>query len=563
MKDFVYIAKTFRLLKEHQPGKLVLIFALTLFMGVNSGFSIMLLIPLLQLLNVGSDVTGSGPGYVFHAIAEKTGISFGIETILIVYVILITINALLQYWKTMLDTRYQQTLIYYIRRRLFMKIIHAEWPMLNSKSKTNHLQVLTKEVPNMAEYVYYYLRLITTIIISVSYIAYALAVSAGFTLLIIAVGGILFFVLRRYLFRSFHLGEEFVSSYNRLLKYIDDFWQTVKIAKVHSSEDFYFERFDEASNSLLNLESTIQRNWSLPQLIYRVAGIVVLVIIVYLGYHSGRVPVTSFFILIVLFSRIFPQFVAMNTDLNMILTHVASVKLVMKLDEEFTNEKRSDTQSGVAVELEKEIKLDNISFSYDDGENLFDHFSQTIPARSITGIIGESGIGKTTLIDLIAGLQRPTDGKIFIDDRVLDDDILPHWKAGIGYLPQDSFFIDGTLRENLIWDSPVDISDKDIMDVLEQVNALHLPERFENGLDAYIVNYSFCFSGGECQRLALARVLLRRPRLLLLDEATSSLDSENEAQIMDVICRLKEKVTIIFVTHRMSLLGLFDNVIKL
>ncbi|HPT11028.1 MAG TPA: ATP-binding cassette domain-containing protein, partial [Bacteroidales bacterium] len=272
---------------------------------------------------------------------------------------------------------------------------------------------------------------------------------------------------------------------------------------------------------------------------------------------------TSFFILIVLFSRIFPQFVAMNTDLNMILTHVASVKLVMKLDEEFTNEKRSDTQSGVAVELEKEIKLDNISFSYDDGENLFDHFSQTIPARSITGIIGESGIGKTTLIDLIAGLQRPTDGKIFIDDRVLDDDILPHWKAGIGYLPQDSFFIDGTLRENLIWDSPVDISDKDIMDVLEQVNALHLPERFENGLDAYIVNYSFCFSGGECQRLALARVLLRRPRLLLLDEATSSLDSENEAQIMDVICRLKEKVTIIFVTHRMSLLGLFDNVIKL
>jgi len=563
MKDFVYIAKTFRLLREHQPGKLALIFALTLFMGVNSGFSIMLLIPLLQLLNVGGNVAGTGPGYVFHAIAEKTGISFGIETILIVYVVLLTINALLQYWKTMLDTRYQQTLIYYIRRRLFMKIIHAEWPMLNSKSKTNHLQVLTKEVPNMAEYVYYYLRILTTIIITVSYIAYALAISAGFTLLIIAVGGTLFFVLRRYLFRSFHLGEDFVSSYNRLLKYIDDFWQTVKIAKVHSSEDFYFERFDEASTSLLNLESTIQKNWSLPQLIYRVSGIIVLVIIVYLGYHSGRVPVTSFFILIVLFSRIFPQFVSMNTDLNMILTNVASVKLVMQLDEEFSNDRHSDAQNGIAVGLEREIKLDNISFSYIDGENLFDHFSQTIPARSVTGIIGESGIGKTTLIDLIAGLQKPSEGQILIDDRVLDEDMLPHWRAGIGYLPQDSFFIDGTLRENLIWDSPGEISDRDIMDVLEEVNALHLPGRFENGLDTYIVNYSFCFSGGECQRLALARVLLRRPRLLLLDEATSSLDSENESQIMDVICRLKEKVTIIFVTHRMSLLEHFDKVIKL
>jgi ATP-binding cassette, subfamily C, bacterial len=563
MKDFVYLARTFRLLKEHQPWKLALIFALTLFMGVNSGFSIMLLIPLLQLLNVGGNAGASGPGYLFHSLAEKTGISLNIETILIIYVILLTINALLQYWKTMLDTRYQQTLIYHIRRRLFMKIIHAEWPLLNSKSKTNHLQVLTKEVPNMAEYVYYYLRLLTTIIISVSYIAYALAVSAGFTIIIILVGGILFFILRRSLSRSFHLGEDFVSSYNRLLKYIDDFWQTVKIAKVHSSEDFYFERFDEASTSLLDLESTIQKNWSLPQLIYRISGIVALVIIVYLGYHSGRVPVTSFFILIILFSRIFPQFVGMNTDLNMILTHVASVKLVMQLDEEFSADSSSGNKRGISIDLHNEIKLEDISFSYSDGENLFEHFNQSIPARSITGIVGESGIGKTTLIDLIAGLQRPSAGKIYIDDTILDEDILSDWRAGIGYLPQDSFFIDGTMRENLVWDSPGDISDKDIMDVLELVNASHLPGRFANGLDSYVVNYSFCFSGGECQRLALARVLLRQPRLLLLDEATSSLDAENEAQIMDVICRLKEKVTIIFVTHRVSLLEYFDKVIRL
>jgi ATP-binding cassette, subfamily C, bacterial len=563
MKDYVYIAKTFRLLKEHQPWKLVLIFTLTLFMGVNSGFSIMLLIPLLQLLNVGGGTTVGGSGHIFQEMAAKAGISLSIETILIVYVVILTLNALLQYWKTMLDTRYQQTLIYYLRRRLFRKIIYAEWPVLNSKSKTNHLQVLTKEVPNMAEYVFYYLRLLTTIIISASYIAYALAVSAGFTLIIIFSGGILFFLLRRYLFRSFHLGEEFVSSYNRLLKYIDDFWQTVKIAKVHSSEDFYFGKFDEASTSLLDLESIMQKNWSLPQLIYRVSGIVILVLIVYMGYHTGRVPLTSFFILIILFSRIFPQFVGMNTDLNMILSHVASVKLVMKLDEEFSDSISGQRQTGNTVEPLKEISLENVCFAYAEGEKLFDNFSEKIPARSITGIIGESGIGKTTLIDLIAGLQRPHTGKIFVDGLELDNSLLSDWKAGIGYLPQDSFFIDGTLRENLVWDSHADISDKDIMDVLEQVNGAHLPERFENGLDTFIVNYPYCFSGGECQRLALARVLLRRPRLLLLDEATSSLDAENEAQIMDVICRLKEKVTIIFVTHRISLLEYFDKVIKL
>jgi len=562
LKKYLYILKSFSLLGHHQPRKLALIFVLTLVMGVNSGFSIMLLIPLLQLLDMGSGQANAFARF-FSNLASETGITLNIETILIAFVILLTVNALLQYWKSIMDVRYQQSLIYQLRRRLFRKIILADWQVLNSKSKTNHLQVLTKEVPVVADYLYYYLRLITTMIITVSFIAYALVVSVSFTMIIVVLGAVLFVLLRRFLFRSFHLGDRFVTSYNRLYKYIDDFWATVKIAKVHSSEEFYYDKFDEASTSLLDLEFRMQKNYSLPKLIYRIAGIIVLVVVVYFGYHSGHIPVTSFFVLIVLFSRIFPQFVDMNTDVNMIIASVASVKLVMTLDEEFSDTDFGKKPSGRAIEPVKEIRLENVQFSYGEGESLFDRLSDTIPARSITGIIGESGIGKTTLIDLIAGLQKPDTGAIFIDGRMLDDDMLPDWKAGIGYLPQDPFFIDGTMRENLIWDSNGDITDEEIWKVLEQVNACHLVERFEKGLDAFIVNYQFSFSGGECQRLALARVLLRHPSLLLLDEATSSLDTENENQIMDVIRKLSATVTVIFVTHKSTLLTRFDKVIRL
>ncbi|MBE0674043.1 MAG: ABC transporter ATP-binding protein [Bacteroidales bacterium] len=588
MRRYLFIIKTFTLLREHQPWKLVLIFVLTLLLGVMSGFSIVLLIPLLQLISIGGEGEPEGIALFIQNLADKAGINLTIGSILLVYMVLLTLSALLQYWKSILDARYQQTFIYKLRRRLFRKIIMADWQMLNTRSKTNHLQVLTREVPNLANYYFFYLRLMTTVIMTAAYTVYALLVSARFTLIIIGVGLLLFIVLRKFLLRSFRLGQGYVDSYNRLLKYIDDFWQTVKIAKVHSSEDYYYNRFDEASTSLLDMEYRMQRNWSLPQLIQRIAGLLVLVGIVWFGYRSGAVPMASFVILILLFSRIFPQMIAMNTDISMIVANVPSVKLVMKLDEELPNAdlrfsiyksrssrlpQRTDTVGLGSAELKDEIRLEGITFSYPDGEKLFDGFNAVIKARALTGIVGQSGRGKTTLIDLIAGLQKPDAGRIMIDGRVLDETLLPGWKAGLGYLPQDPFFIDGTLRENLVWDSGGigdrardsggDITDEEVWEVLRQVNATHLVKRFRKGLDAFVVNYPFAFSGGECQRLALARVLLRRPSVLLLDEATSSLDTENEATVMEVLAGLKEKITIVFVTHRESVVRWFDEVIKI
>ncbi len=562
MQTYLFIAKTFRLLREHKPWKLLLIFVLTLIIGVTSGFSIVLLIPLLQLLSIGGSGEPEGVALAIQNLAGKAGINLTIGSVLIIYMVILTISALLQYWKSILDARYQQTFIYDLRKKLFRKIIMAEWQTLNSRSKTNHLQVLTKEVPNLAYYYYYYLKLLTTLIFTASYIVYAMLVSAKFTLIIIAVGIVLFVLLRKFLFRSFRLGEGYVDSYNRLLKYIDDFWQTVKIAKVHSSEDFYYNRFDEASTSLLDMEFRMQKNWSLPQLIQRIAGLVVLVFVVWSGYRSGTIPMASFVILILLFSRIFPQFISLNTDINMIVSSVASVKLVMQLDDDLPDNQLRASVMESPVALKDEIRLEDLSFAWPDGELLFKSFSGVIRANAITGITGESGRGKTTFIDLIAGLQKPGTGRILIDGQELDEALLPGWRAGLGYLPQDPFFIDGTLRENLVWDSSAK-TDEEIWDVLRQVNATHLAERFRKGLDAFIVNYPFTFSGGECQRLALARVLLRRPSVLLLDEATSSLDPENESTIMEVLVKLKERITIVFVTHRGSLLKWFDSVIKL
>lgn len=149
----------------------------------------------------------------------------------------------------------------------------------------------------------------------------------------------------------------------------------------------------------------------------------------------------------------------------------------------------------------------------------------------------------------------------------ITQEMLPAWRSSIGYLPQDSFFIDGTIRDNLIWDSNMENEspgkrDRFIMDTLRSVNAENLITREKSGLDTHISNYNYHFSGGERQRLALARVLLRRPKLLLLDEATSALDKDSEKEIMETLLRLKPEITIVFVTHRQNLKSYFDKLIE-
>lgn len=235
----------------------------------------------------------------------------------------------------------------------------------------------------------------------------------------------------------------------------------------------------------------------------------------------------------------------------------------MQLDQDFPEPDIHSHEGRTPIPLTKEISINNLNFSYSGDAPLFKNFNAKIPAYTLTGIIGQSGRGKTTLIDLIAGLQMPQSGEISVDGQLLDRENLPKWRTGIGYLPQDSFFIDGSLRENLVWDCHRNISEAEIRGVLAQVNGLHLADRFKNGLDEEIVNYQFHFSGGERQRLALARVLLRQPKILLLDEATSSLDEDNERQIMELLAKLKTKVTILFVTHRTSVLPWFDKIIQL
>jgi ATP-binding cassette subfamily B protein/ATP-binding cassette subfamily C protein len=173
---------------------------------------------------------------------------------------------------------------------------------------------------------------------------------------------------------------------------------------------------------------------------------------------------------------------------------------------------------------------------------------------------GESGSGKTTMVDIIIGIYRPMKGQLLVDDVVIDNSNIRSWRSKIGYIPQDIYLFDGTVAENVTFGSEYD--DKRIVEVLEKAKMWSFLETKE-GIKTLVGEGGIQFSGGQKQRVGIARALYNDPEVLVLDEATSSLDDETESQIMDEIYDVSGSKTLIIIAHRLSTVERCDRRIQL
>jgi ATP-binding cassette subfamily C protein len=206
-----------------------------------------------------------------------------------------------------------------------------------------------------------------------------------------------------------------------------------------------------------------------------------------------------------------------------------------------------------------QIELRGLSFAYGGNgkPTALSAIDLVIADGKTTAIVGSSGAGKTTLADLLLGLIRPQDGAVLVGGVALDPAHLQSWRSQIGYVAQDTYLFNDSVRANLSWAKP-DATLEEMEESLRQAAADEFVGHLPDGIDTVIGERGVRLSGGEKQRLSLARALLRKPSLLILDEATNALDSENEQRIYDAINSLHGEMTIVVITHRLTTIRAAD-----
>ncbi len=214
--------------------------------------------------------------------------------------------------------------------------------------------------------------------------------------------------------------------------------------------------------------------------------------------------------------------------------------------------------------LRGEFSLESIVFNYPDqpDKRALDDVSFHVPAGRSVAVVGPSGCGKSTLMSLLLGFHRPSSGRILLDGQDMNDFDLRDYRRFLAVVAQETLLFPGSVRENIVYGTPR-IGAAQIHQALKDANALEFVERLPNGLDTIVGEHGSLLSGGQRQRLAVARALIRNPRVLILDEATSALDVENETLVQQSIDRLREGRTTFIVAHHLSTTRSADYIVTL
>ncbi len=529
------------------------------------GIGILLLVPLLSFVGIGAQTPdGSRLAAMLHQVFDALHLPATLEVVLLLFAALFTLRRVVVYCNEVLNVQLQQDFMERLRRDLYDALLHGSWPFFLTRKSADFLQALTTDMNRVGHGSAYLQRTLVTTLLIGGYLLLALLIDPGLTSVTAGIGGGVLWLLRKRLRNAALDGREITQITNGLFRAVTEHLNGMKETKSFAAEARNFDQFQTLNETNKTLIMRFNRGAIAAQMWFSLASTAVFCLFFYGAVTWFALPGPSLLLLILIFARLMPQVAALQQNLHH-LNHVLPVfqnylELLTACRDarEFTTD-----QNETVPPLSEALRFTEVSYAYAQRDQpALQELSLVVPANQTTALVGPSGAGKTTVADLLMGLISPQSGSLHVDDVPLSAENLVAWRLQVAYVPQETFLFDGTIADNLRW-AVVDADEATMWRALERAAAADFVRALPHGLDQPIGERGVQLSGGEKQRIALARALLREPRLLILDEATSALDSENERRIQEALEQLHGDLTIVVIAHRLYSLKRADQILVL
>ncbi|MCM1174272.1 MAG: ABC transporter ATP-binding protein/permease [Blautia sp.] len=435
---------------------------------------------------------------------------------------------------------------------------------------------ITSDVNNMYGLILALLQLISESIVFLFLVAVSLVTDIRMCITVTSLLVIVLFVVKCILKPIMkRAGEENQEYYSGLYKWIDQSVMGIKEIKIACREPYFINEYSKCGAGYVNAVQRYNLYNATPRLLIEtvaIAGMVLYMMIQLLG-GTGAIDIMPQLTLLALVAmRLIPCANRINNHLTSIAYFEpffmgVSDNLQEEIRDENIDYEAETYQKRIDIEkliIRDKIELKNITYKYPNTEVLiFDNANMEIPIGKSVGIVGASGSGKTTVVDILLGLLRLQSGEILADGMEVREHY-QEWLKNIGYIPQSIFMVDASIRKNVAFGyADEEIDDRKVWEALAEAQLDEFVRGLPEGLDTSIGERGIRISGGQRQRIGIARALFEDPEVLVLDEATSALDNDTEAAIMESINRLHGRKTLIIIAHRLQTIEKCDMVYRI
>jgi len=528
------------------------------------GISITLVVPFL------GEIIGNSQGIISSNNIAKTietifsfaGLNLSVVNIMVVFLAILLLQTLVSQFNSFYTAKLHVQFSKNLSEKLVNGYLNASLSYYHNVKIGRLVNSLTLECDRASNTLTLLSYMIRELVLGFVYILIPFAISWEISIIVITLGLVLTMLIKNLHIRAEQFGESLTRGNIDVQSEISEKLSAIKDIKSGVSEERVHQRFmDSISNKLYYRYKSLVNSAYVVNIQTLAEGVILVGVIVSTILYF-KLDFQSLVVLLISLQRFTPNIRMANRWYNEIRVTLPSLQLIQLSLNELREAEEIDVADSDEIEyINDDILFKNISYKYKSSDRNFklDNINLLIANNKITAILGKSGSGKSTIVDILLGFNVPDKGSIYIGNKSVEDIKIKSLRKQMGYIAQDAVLFNDTIKNNITWYKPT-ATDVDINTAAKLANIDDFILQLPNGYETVVGDKGVKLSGGQKQRIILTRNLILNPSILILDEATSNLDAESEALILSAIKSLSNQMTIILITHRIKTADIADKI---